>query len=247
MTPRCQRIFAAFLLLLGVLLGQASASADEAPDASVTPRSWLAPRTAPQASHPASGATVGVGRSLAVLALTGVLGGAALYLRQRKNKPVRKSTAGLRVLSSTRVGHRAELVLAEVGGRKILLGVTESAVRKLGWIDSDEQEHEAGLTIQRPRLVSQSPLASVRVQSDLEPIERPAGIGRSFREVLKDAIGGFAKPVADDSAASTLAGQTKDTFTRSHPRATSERRAPLMVDVEGQAQGLLARLKEPRA
>ncbi|HTA90963.1 MAG TPA: flagellar biosynthetic protein FliO [Polyangiaceae bacterium] len=247
MTPRRQRILAALLVLFGGLFSQTLAFADEAPDASVTPRSWLAPRTTPQVSHPASGATVGVGRSLAVLALTGVLGGAALFLRQRKNKPARKSTAGLRVLSSTRVGHRAELVLAEVGGRKILLGVTESAVRKLGWIDADEQENESALAVQRPRLVTQGPLIGVRVQSDPEPIERPAGIGRSFREVLKDAIGGFAKPAADDSAASQLAGQTRDTFTRSQAKPASERRAPLMVDVEGQAQGLLARLKEPRA
>jgi flagellar biogenesis protein FliO len=245
MTPPRQRILAALLLLLAGLLSQAPAFADESPDASEAPRSWLAPHASPKPSHVATGATVGLGRSLAVLALAGVLGGAALYFRQKKNKPARKSTAGLRVLSSTRVGHRAELVLAEVGGRKILLGVTESAVRKLGWIDSDEQENEAAVTAQRPRLVPRSAFSGGRVQSEPEPVERPAGVGRSFRDVLKDAMGGFTKPAADDSAATQLAVQTRDTFTRS-PSAT-ERRGALMVDVEGQAQGLLARLKEPRA
>jgi flagellar biogenesis protein FliO len=247
MTPRCQRILATRLVSFAGLLSHALAFADESPDASVTPPSWLAPHASPKPSHVATGATVGLGRSLAVLALTGVLGGAALYFRQKKSKPARKSTAGLRVLSSTRVGHRAELVLAEVGGRKILLGVTESAVRKLGWIDSDEQENEAAVTAQRPRLVPQSAFSGGRMQSDPEPVERPAGIGRSFREVLKDAMGGFAKPAADDSAALELAAQTRDTFSRSQPRPATERRGPVMVDVEGQAQGLLARLKEPRA
>src|SRR5450432_116981 len=140
MTPVRQRILAALLLSFGGLLLSANAVAEEAPDASLTNRSWLAPQQSLKPSHAAGGTTVGLGRSLAVLALTGVIGGTALYLRRRKSKPARASNPGLRVLSSTRVGNRAELVLAEVGGRRILLGVTDSAVRKLGWIEADEQE-----------------------------------------------------------------------------------------------------------
>jgi flagellar biogenesis protein FliO len=245
MTPARQRSFVALLALLGGLLIGSLAAAEDGPDASVTERSWLAPQAgAKKPSQVAGGSTVGLGRSLAVLALTGVIGGAALYLRRKKTKPARASTAGLRVLSSTRVGHRAELVLAEVGGRKILLGVTDSAVRKLGWIDSDEQENESAISV-RPRLVAQSPSARVPTDAVAVEVER-AGIGRSFREVLKDAIG-FGKSADDDSAAGQLAQQTRDTFSRSQPNPAGERRKPVMVDIEGQAQGLLARLKEPRA
>jgi flagellar protein FliO/FliZ len=243
MTPQRQRSLAAFLVFVGALFGSALAEAEEAPDASVTPRSWLAPHATAQASHAASGSTVGLGRSLGVLALTAVLGGAALYLRQKKSKPARASTAGLRVLSSTRVGHRAELVLVDVGGRKILLGVTESAVRKLAWIDGDEAESEA--LAARPRLVAQTSRPA-RAQTEALAAET-VGVVRSFRDVFKDALGGFGKPPAEDSAASQLAGQTYDTFSRSQPKAASERRSAVMVDVEGQAQGLLARLKEPRS
>jgi flagellar biogenesis protein FliO len=241
MTPQRQRSLVALLVLLGGLLVGSLAAAEDGPDASVTERSWLAPHASAKPSHAAGGSTVGLGRSLAVLALTGVLGGAALYLRRKKTKPARASTAGLRVLSSTRVGHRAELVLAEVSGRKILLGVTDSAVRKLGWIDSDDQESESAISV-RPRLVAQAP--SARVQAEAAEVDR-GGIGRSFRDVLKDAIG-FGKSTEDDSAADQLAQQTRDTFSRSQPKPAGERRKTVMVDVEGQAQGLLARLKEPR-
>lgn len=242
MTPVRQRILAALLLSFGGLLLSANAVAEEAPDASLTNRSWLAPHQSLKPSHAAGGTTVGLGRSLAVLAVTGVIGGTALYLRRRKSKPARASNPGLRVLSSTRVGNRAELVLAEVGGRRILLGVTDSAVRKLGWIEADEQEDARALPIARPRLIG-SVLSAGSSRSEAPEAAR-AGVGRGFRDVLKDAIG-LGRSAGDDSAASELARQTEDTFSRSTPKP-SARRGPLMVDVEGQAQGLLARLREPR-
>jgi flagellar biogenesis protein FliO len=245
MTPPRQRLLAALLVFLGLACSSALGAAEEAPDASVATRSWLAPHADKPPSRAATGSTVGLGRSLAVLLLTGVLGGAALYLRRKKSTPARaSSTVGLRVLSSTRVGHRADLVLAEVGGRKILLGVTESAVQKLGWIDADEQADESASS-ERPRLVAPSVLPSARAQNEAQAVER-ASIGRSFRNVLKDAIG-FGASAVNDSAASQLADQTRDTFARAPAPSGAGRRAPVMVDVEGQARGLLARLKEPRS
>jgi flagellar biogenesis protein FliO len=242
MTPRRQRNLAAYLLVLAALLTSSLSSAEEEPDASVTARAWLAPHTTPKATQVAGGATVGLTRSLAVLALTAVLGGAAMYLRQKKTKPPRKSSAALRVLGSTRVGQRGELVLAEVAGRKILLGVTDSAVRKLGWIDTDDQEQGNAVELARPRLVGQA-AAGTRIPSE-EPLERTF-MPRSFRDVFKDALGGLGRS-SDDSAATQLAERTRDTFSRSQPTPAA-RQAPVMVDIEGQAQGLLARLREPRS
>ncbi len=243
MTPPRQRSLAALLFVLAAVLSSSLASAEEGPDASLTARPWLAPHATPKATKVAGGATLGLGRSLAVLALTAVLGGAAMYVRQKRPKRPGKPSSTLRVLGSTRVGQRGELVLAEVAGRKILLGVTDSAVRKLGWIDTDDQEQESALAMARPRLAGQAS-AALRAASE-EAAERTI-VPRSFRDVLKDALGGLGKS-SDDSAAAQLAEQTRDTFSRSQPKPGPARQATVMVDVEGQAQGLLARLREPRA
>jgi flagellar biogenesis protein FliO len=199
----------------------------------------------------ASGASVGVGRSVGVLVLTAVLAGAALYLRTRKNKPVKARLAELRVLGSTKLGGRAQLVLAEVGGRKILLGVTDSSVRKLGWLEPDAEEDELLADAPRPRLVAAGvDLAARPARVAREPELAPPK--RSFRDLLANAVGNIGRP-AQDSAADLLAAETEDTFTRSTPRTEATRRPltkgnnPQMLDVEGQARGLLARLGDPRA
>ena len=129
MTPLRQRICAA--LLGGCLaLCAASARAEEAPDASLKSPAWLAPRSATKSSKAvAAGPSVSLGRSLGALLACSVLGGVALYLRSRKHKAPKLRLAQLRVVGSTKLGGRAQLVLAEVDGRKILLGVTDNSVR----------------------------------------------------------------------------------------------------------------------
>jgi len=205
----------------------------------------------------AGGPSVGLGRSIGVLLLTSILGGTALYLRSRKHKPAKARLAQLRVLGSTKLGGRANLVLAEVAGRKILLGVTDSSVRKLGWLEpeTETEEEELFAPAARPRLVAAgSDLAARPSRAAAEPPAAPAK--RSFRDFLASAVGNLGGPAVDDSAADTLAAETQDTFTRTAPRASEPRRVepaarkpgnPQMLDVEGQARGLLARLGEPRA
>jgi flagellar biogenesis protein FliO len=260
MTPLRQFVSAA---LFGALLafGAAAAHADEEPDASLKSPSWLASRSSsPKAARPvAAGPSLGLGRSVGVLLLVGVLGGSALYLRSKKHKTPKARLAQLRVLGSTKLGGRASLVLAEVAGRKILLGVTDGSVNKLGWLEPDAEEDE--LFAVRPRLVSPGVEPAQRVarayaepaRAYAEPAPSAPAPKRSFRDLLASAVGNIGRP--DDSAAETLAAETQDTFTRSASRGGEARRAeperkaqrPHMVDVEGQAKGLLARLGDPRA
>jgi flagellar biogenesis protein FliO len=254
MTPLRQRICAA---LFGVCfaLCAVGAQAQEAPDASLKSPAWLAPKSATKKPQKplAAGPTVGLGRSLGVLLLVSILGGTALYLRHKKNKAPKARLAQLRVVGSTKLGGRAQLVLAEVDGRKILLGVTDSSVRKLGWLDS-EQAHEDDLVPSaRPRLVAAGvDLAARAPRVAAEPA--PAPPKRSFRDLLASAVGNVGYRPDEDSAALTLAAETEDTFTRSTPRTPEKRSAeaprrngnPQMIDLEGQAKGLLARLGEPR-
>jgi flagellar biogenesis protein FliO len=258
MTPLRQRILAVATGLC-LALCAFSAQAEEAPDASVKTPSWLAPHTEkPHAA--AAGPSVGLGRSVGVLLLTSVLGGCALYLRSKKNKaPKAKLGSQLRVISAAKVGGRAQLVLAEVAGRRILLGVTDSTVNKLGWLEAEEEEPSQ--VSARPRTVAAGiDLAARTVRPVLD--EPPAPAKRSFRDLLAAAVGNIGRP-DDDSAALSIAVETRDTFTRStprtaepraaeprvaEPRRTEQRKAgPQMLDVEGQARGLLARLGDPRA
>ena len=86
-------------------------------------------------------------------------------------------------------------------------------------------------------------------------VPAPTPAKRSFRDLLASAVGNVGYRPDEDSAALTLAAETEDTFTRSTPRTIEGRQAdpprrngnPQMIDLEGQAKGLLARLGEPRA
>ena len=254
MTPLRQRTLA-LLLGAGLVLCALSAQAVEAPDASLKSPTWLAPRAAAKKPKPlAAGPSVGLGRSLAVLCLAGLLGGTALYLRHKKNKaPIARQTQ-LRVVGSTKLGGRAQLVLAEVEGRRILLGVTDASVQKLGWLEPNSELEEEPAASLAPRMVRAGVDLAGRVRAAAEP-EPPAK--RNFRDLLASAVGNIGRAgddEEDDSAAATLAAETHDTFTRSPARASEARRpeplrragAPQMIDLEGQAKGLLARLGDRR-
>ncbi|HEY3253616.1 MAG TPA: flagellar biosynthetic protein FliO [Polyangiaceae bacterium] len=244
------------MALFGVCfaLCAASAQATEAADGSLKSPAWLAPKsTAKPSKVVAAGPSVGLGRSLAVLVFVSVLGGSALYLKSKKNKPAKARLAQLRVVGSTKLGGRAQLVLAEVNGRQILLGVTDSSVRKLGWLEAEQAEEEEFVPSARPRLVAAGVDLGAR-SPRVAPEPEPAPAKRSFRDLLASAVGNLGHRPDDDSAALTLAAETQDTFTRSTPRAGEPRRTqalrkngnPQMIDLEGQAKGLLARLGEPR-
>src|SRR5262249_12583276 len=145
----------------------------------------------------------------------------------------------LRVISAAKVGGRAQLVLAEVSGRKILLGVTDQSVNKLGWIEAEEEAEPSAISA-RPRVVaggmdltSRAP----RTVIDTTPVPQK----RSFRDFLTAAVGNIGQR-DDDSAAVAIAEQTRDTFTRTssrsaaHAKTEVSRRATQpqtqMVDVE---------------
>jgi len=263
MTPLRQRICVALFSACFALSVGAASAAEGQPNGAAKAPAWLAPNTGAKPAKPAkpvaAGSSLGLGRSLAVLFFVSVLGGSALYLRSKKNKLPKARLANLRVVGATKLGGRAQLVLAEVEGRKILLGVTDSSVSKLGWMDAEqtqEEEEDDFVPAARPRLVASGVDLGARApRAVVEAVDAPAPAKRSFRDLLTSAVGNLGHRPDDDSAALTLAAETQDTFTRSSPRAPEPRRAepqrktgnPQMIDLEGQAKGLLARLGDPRA
>jgi flagellar biogenesis protein FliO len=177
----------------------------------------------------------------AVLVL-GALGIASLYFKRRGKGETKRAVSPKRlsVVSSTRIGPKAHAVVISVAGRQMLLGVTDSSVKRLAFIDEIEEEERELEREPARRPVSQAALrgAAIAVRTvTAEPVK--AG----FSDLLKAAFGKReAAPAAD--AATILAAETQDTV-GGKPVAANPSNVR-MLDVEGQAQGLLRRLSGPR-
>lgn len=250
--------------------------ADDAPDASADTPSWLSQRGA----HEERGARVeaaqgpSLGRSLLLLVVVGGLGGAALYMRKRRglgfgNTEASMVPSTIRVLSSTRLTPKAHAVIAHVGGRTILLGVTDSNVRRLAWLDEAPaavKEPEIQATSDTPRNFEGRPVKPLLHGESLVPA-RAALVAARFNDVLKARLSAESevvpakKPAAPAAAADELAEMTQDVYSSSRSfrqrkteagkRAVEVRRelvtsapaAGAPASYEGQIAGLTARLQ----
>ncbi len=204
------------------------------------PPTWLAskPRAA-KAAATGKPALPSAGRLVGLLVVVGALGGAAVYLKRRGKPSSPRSTAPQRlsVLSSTRIGPKAHAVVVSVAGRQMLLGVTDASVKRLAFLDELEAD-PAEERAPSPRPVqSTARMAALAVRAAAADPQQ----SRSFAEVLKTAFKKREQPVASD-AASILAAETSDVVSGRPARASVT-----MLDVEGQAQGLIRRLSGPRA
>ena len=186
-----------------VVMTVAHRAVADAPDGGVP--SWLAPRQ--QAELPAS-AGLPMGRIVLVLVVTAALGAGAWYVRRRKLGSRRSLGQQLRLVESTRIGAKSELVIASVNGRAMLLGVTEANIRKLAWLDDPSVE---------------SPAAAQDVTRD------------SFTGVLRSLI---AETTADEDSPAGLAVAPKPAPSPERARDRRKVDPQDSVRIEGQAAGL---------
>jgi flagellar biogenesis protein FliO len=171
----------------------------DAPDASVEDhpavedRTWLT-HEAPAPSEVGSGiAAPNPVLTLLALAIVLALGGGALWLQRRKRQqsPLTSAEARLTLISSTRVGPKAFAVSAEVGGRVLLLGVTDHSVTNLGWLDPpelDAMEPQAVAPSARDELPDDYPGSALRAASSSSSSLTSSGNLRRFQEVLRGAL-----------------------------------------------------------
>jgi flagellar biogenesis protein FliO len=225
-------------------------------------RSWLArgggeppASAAPESSSTSVGLTLG-----AVVILLG-LAGAAIFMRFKRQTtlPLSPSESRLTVLSSSRVGPKAFAVTAHVGGRVLLLGVTDHNVTNLGWLDPPEPEGPAA-THDRDgdepeddadELPDDYPGSALRVSKAPLPFATAHELKR-FQEVLRGAVPSRtelpmrpsypARPAPD--AATTLAAQTTDVVAAAPPPAV-----PTAVSLRRKRRGGRESVapREPRA
>jgi flagellar biosynthetic protein FliO len=201
---------------------------------------WLASKPQPKAAA-GKPALPSMGRMVGLVMVLGALGGAALYLKRRGKPELDRSKAKQRlsVLSSTRIGPKAHAVVISVAGRQMLLGVTDSSVKRLAFIDELAEEHEeerAPVARTAPGAARMAATAAARAAA-ADPAQ-----SRSFAELLKSSF--KKREIVETDAASILAAETQDVVGGKPAPATSNVR---MLDVEGQAQGLVRRLSGPRA
>jgi flagellar biogenesis protein FliO len=206
-------------------------------------RNWL---RQPRDSKPqATEETNDSGVSLTVLAflLLGGLGGGAIFMRlKRPGAKPWLPAAPVRVLSTTKVGPKATLVTADVYGRVMLLGVTESSVTELGWIDA-ASEHES---IRERDADDDVP---VRRSEPPESIAAPSRA--AFGQVLNNVFGNDSRAKEPEFrgnpnvAALIAARETRDVVTTSFSRAGERRAAVAPTNdggrVETQVAGLMRR------
>jgi len=227
-------------------------------------RGWLRPTAATRASSSPTSSPWTWGKVTASLLLVG-LGGYALYRRRRgvKLPHTRQVLGELSVVAATRVGPKSQVVLVRVGTRHLLVGATDSSVNSLGWLEDAPSSHSSG---EHDRLNPDQEL----LDDDLGPLDDGSSTGSSrpnshstprartsrFREVLADAIG-LGVPARPEPARRTspkltpaelLAERTTDRFTRTTSAPSTGRRRPTvsevsLLDVEGQARGLVSRLE----
>lgn len=214
------------------------AAAPAAPTPAKAPPPWLASKQQPKAAT-GKPALPSAGRIAGLLLVVGALGGAALYFKRRGQPSRKQATAPQRlsVLSSTRIGPKAHAVVITVAGRQMLLGVTDSSVKRLAFLDEIAEEAEEERVPAARSTVGNARVTALAVRAAAADPQQ----SRSFAELLKTAF--KKRDHAEESdAASILAAETTDVVA-GRPAPSNVR----MLDVEGQAQGLIRRLSGPRA
>lgn len=223
--------------------------------AKAAPGPWL--RKTPASAPVASASGPSPFRMIALAVLVSGLGAAALLQRFRRTKLARAVHSDLTVVSAARVGNKAQVVVVNVGGRKLLLGVTEAEVSHLAWLDGDAEPVPTELS--EAESFEPGQRVAVRTAASFQVAAAPGAAGRApaqapaprrFREILFNALGhedrdAMRANAAAESPAMQLAEATQDMVTRSTgSRVASPAGAPEMVDIEGQARGLVLRLQK---
>ncbi|MGE0327627.1 MAG: flagellar biosynthetic protein FliO [Polyangiaceae bacterium] len=225
---------------------EAEEASSEGAEKQPTP-DWIRRKAKPESAAEYTKPQTSSWRGTLALVFVMVLGGAAIYMKRRRKPGVTKRSE-LEVLHSAKVGPKAQVVVARVAGRRLLLGVTESNVKRLAWLD-DEAALEAAPEVEEATL-------------EAEPEEIHGET--SFRGVLKSFLSGrtpsdlregdaAAAIIARDTqdlvyskAATTLPAPREERDSESHSKASRREMLRQLLEeeedeVEGQVAGLLKR------
>jgi flagellar biogenesis protein FliO len=117
-----------------------------------------------------------------------VLGGAFGIWAWRRRGPTNQATdlPELRILRRTTVGVRSELIVVEMDGQRLLLGVTPNAIQNLYIAPLSDSEEEDVVLDRLPALPAAAPPAPVEIVRRPAPEKKPAS--RRLRVAGGEAI-----------------------------------------------------------
>lgn len=188
-----------------VIVAPAPAPVPAVPAASAeAPRPWLRdkPKEKEQPAAAKEETKTSPWRALLALLVVAGLGGFAFVARQRRSKTQALPPGASRivVLSTAKIGPKANAVVAEVGGRVFLLGVTDSAVSRLAVLDrGPRRAPSAGVTDERRQ--------SITLSNDVDADDARDALLRSRRSPVETAD---ADEPSHDRPLSTKFGEMLD-------------------------------------
>lgn len=202
-----------------------AAPAAAAPAASAAPEAapeTPAPAATPLATRPSKPLTLaspneGTPFAYKLFAGVGVAAAAGLWLKKKRRGHAPTTASRIDVLGRTSVGVRSELIVVEVEGTRLLVGMTPSAIQTLAVLDA----------VDAPAVEAPAPLEL--------PARERAPIARAEERPLLEMA---------DRARSLLGGVGAPAKAAAPKRAPAPKTAKL-PRVAGQAKGLLLALEQP--
>ena len=227
------KAFLAAVMALTLASVALPASADE-PAPTPAPAPAQAPEAEPRAEAPATPLATRPSKPLALaptnegtpfgyklLLGIGVATAAGLWLRKRRGVRPTAPTSRIDILSRRSVGVRSELLVIEVEGTRLLVGMTPGAVQSLAGLDGPSEP--VGET------------TSAREDEEADDAPRPMLQVADRARALLGELRVDPKPASGSALTSSAT-----------PRAAQAKSAKL-TRVEGQAKGLLLALEPPPA
>jgi flagellar protein FliO/FliZ len=149
-----------------------------------TPLALRSPKPLELAQEPSSS-----GLGWKVVAVMAILGGAAFYLRKRVG-PRRVDDGQLTIVRRAAVGMRSELLVVNVEGQRLLLGVTPHSIQSLAVLDGDEAaDQSVSETKAQEQALEQRFAALLKSTESRAGAPRPDAMPRAEDEVAGQARG----------------------------------------------------------
>lgn len=249
-----------------VVIGLTATNAFAGSQSSPPERGWL--RTATKNTPPPSpSASASFGKWAALVLLLG-LGGFAVYKRRGlTRKPKLAGVSSMRIVSMTRLSAKAQVVALEVQGRTLLLGATDTQITRLGWLDEEAEQGDFATDDGDPdnpkdRFEVHSPPTHTAARKPpnfaIDRAKMSPSKPSRFRELLADAIGlgpkgNSVKSRVEPAPVDELVAAAEDRYVGREPQRIQTQRmrrestqTAALINVEGQAKGLVARLNRPQ-
>ncbi|MBX3206254.1 MAG: flagellar biosynthetic protein FliO [Labilithrix sp.] len=192
----------------------AAASAAPPVEVAALPEPTPAPAATPLATRPSKPLTLantseGTPFVYKLLAGLGVAAAAGLWLKKKRGVRALAPASRIDVLGRTSVGVRSELLVVEVEGTRLLVGMTPSAIQTLAVLDAVDASSGAEAAMLEGPERDRAPIARVEERPMMEIADRARSLLGGARQPAKPAAAPKRAPAAKTAKMPRVAGQAK--------------------------------------